>query len=56
MANLYNGIHNYCKEGEIVMLLDGDDSFIGRQVLSTFNAIYQRGRNAVVYSTYMIIT
>lgn len=41
-ANIYNVAHNYCREGEIMVSLDGDDSFIGRQVLSLLNAVYQK--------------
>ena len=50
LENLYNGIHNHCNSGEIVMLLDGDDSFIGKQVLSAFSAAYQKHKAGLVYS------
>lgn len=38
------------------MLLDGDDSFIGRQVMGTFNAVYQQNKAGLVYSQYMLIS
>lgn len=38
------------------MLLDGDDSFLGRQVMSLFNAVYQKNKAGLVYSTYFVIT
>ena len=38
------------------MLLDGDDAFIGRQVMSLFNAVYQKNRAALVYSRYLVIS
>jgi hypothetical protein len=38
------------------MLLDGDDSFIGRQVMATFNAAYQKNKAGLVYSQYVTIS
>ena len=38
------------------MLLDGDDSFLGRQVMSLFNAVYQKNKAGLVYSRYIVIT
>lgn len=37
------------------MLLDGDDAFLGRQVMSLFNAVYQNKKAALVYSRYLVI-
>lgn len=56
LANIHKAITNYCKSGEIVMLLDGDDSFLGRQVMSLFNAVYQKNRAGLVYSRYLLIS
>lgn len=55
MYNLHMGIHNYCKPGEIVVIIDGDDSFIGLNVLSLYNAIYQREKAAMAYSNFLTI-
>jgi len=55
MANIYNGITNHCNDGEIVMMLDGGDSFIGRQVMSTFNAVYYKTKAGMVYSQHLKI-
>lgn len=38
------------------MMLDGDDSLLGRQVMSTFNAVYQKHRAGLVYSKYFSIS
>ena len=38
------------------MLLDGDDSFVGVQVMSLFNAVYQKNKAKIVYSRYMVIS
>jgi hypothetical protein len=49
------GIHKYCKSGEIVAIIDGDDSFLGRNVLSLYNAIYQKEKAAMAYSNFLTI-
>ena len=41
LANRNNGIRNYCDENDIVLDVDADDSFIGRQAFKFVNAIYQ---------------
>jgi hypothetical protein len=41
-ANIHMVAHNYCNQGEIMVLLDGDDALIGRQVFSLLNAVYQK--------------
>jgi hypothetical protein len=38
------------------MLLDGDDAFLGRQVMALFNAVYQKNRAAIVYSRYFVVS
>lgn len=38
------------------MLLDGDDSFLGTQVMTTFNAVYQKNKAGFVYSQYVTIS
>jgi hypothetical protein len=42
MENIYNAVVEDCQTGEIVVMLDGDDSFIGVNVLSFLNAVYQK--------------
>lgn len=36
-----NAVYNFCREGEIQLLLDGDDELIGRQAFSVINSAYQ---------------
>ena len=38
------------------MLLDGDDSFLGTQVIKLFNAAYQINKAGIVYSQYITIS
>jgi glycosyltransferase involved in cell wall biosynthesis len=55
MQNIYNAIHEHCANGEIVGLIDGDDSLVGRKVLQLFNAVYQQKKAALVYSNFLKI-
>jgi len=55
MYNIYHGIHNYCPDGEIVGLIDGDDSLLGRKILQLYNAVYQKKKAAIVYSNFLKI-
>lgn len=41
-ANLYMAAHEYCQPGEVMLLIDGDDALIGRQVFALLNAVYQK--------------
>lgn len=38
------------------MLVDGDDSLLGTQVMKLFNAVYQKNKAAVVYSRYLVLS
>jgi hypothetical protein len=55
MYNIYDGIHKYCPDGEIVGLIDGDDSLLGIKVLKLYNTIYQSKKPALVYSNFLKI-
>jgi len=39
---MFFGIRKYCSEESIVMIVDGDDSIIGYQVLQVLNAVYKK--------------
>ena len=41
MYGIYHGMTDDCKDNEIVVMLDGDDSFVGRYVLAVLNAVFQ---------------
>ncbi len=55
MENIYNAITNDCRLGEIAVMLDGDDSFVGTNALSLMNAVYQKERVAMVWSNFVMI-
>ena len=42
LHNVYWAAHNFCKPFEVMFIVDGDDSLIGRQVFKIFNAQMQR--------------
>ena len=52
--NFIHGAFSYCKDGDIQMLLDGDDKFIGNWVFNLFNAFYHENPHIwLAYTTYM---
>ena len=53
MANIYNSVHSFCKEGEILIIVDGDDEMIGRYVLQLFNAFYHQTKSLSIYSNHL---
>ena len=55
MENIFNAITYDCQLGEIVVMLDGDDSFIGTNVLSLLNAVYQKEKIALMWNNFIEI-
>ena len=55
LNNIYDTVHNECQLGEIVAIVDGDDSLIGREILGLYNAVYQNSKSGLVYSNYLHI-
>ena len=53
MENIFNAITYDCELGEIVVMLDGDDSFIGTNVLSLLNAIYQKEKVVLMWNNFL---
>ncbi len=54
-ANIYMAAHQYCNPEEIMVLLDGDDVLIGRQVFSLLNAVYQKEKVALTYGQFLLV-
>lgn len=44
--------HYYCSEDSIVINMDADDEFIGKNPLKMFNAGYQKYKAGVLYSNF----
>jgi glycosyltransferase involved in cell wall biosynthesis len=52
MTNHYFGTIFHCRKDSIVLNLDGDDEFIGRNVLKLFNWGYQTKKSGVLYTNF----
>ena len=52
MENDYNANVKYCAKDAISLNLDGDDEFIGKNVLKIFNAEYQKLKAGALYSNF----
>jgi hypothetical protein len=52
LHNIRTAAFDNCKPNEILMIVDGDDELIGRQVLKLFNAVYQETGAWIVYSNF----
>jgi glycosyltransferase involved in cell wall biosynthesis len=55
MYNIYQSAHRYCKSYEILMIVDGDDYLLGRQVLKLYNALFQSKNNWLIYTNFLTL-
>ena len=53
MLNIYKAVHSYCREGEIFIVVDGDDVLVGKYVFKLINAVYFRMRGMVIYTNHI---
>jgi glycosyltransferase involved in cell wall biosynthesis len=53
MANIYDSVHQHCRKGELLVIVDGDDELIGRQVFKLLNAFYRQSKALSVYSNHI---
>lgn len=53
VPNIHLAVTKYCREDEIVVLVDGDDELLGREILRVFAAVYEKKDAAVVYSNHI---
>ena len=53
MFNVKQAADEFCKPREIMMVVDGDDELIGRQVLKLYNSIFQDKDVWFVYSNFV---
>lgn len=56
LGNMLFWIKKFCNEDDIVVVLDGDDSLIGRQTLNILNSVYENNNTWFVYSRYIMTT
>jgi hypothetical protein len=52
LHNIRTAVFDNYKPNEILMIVDGDDELIGRQILKLFNAVYQETGALIVYSNF----
>lgn len=55
-ANFYKAIHFYCKDDDIVTIVDGDDWFCNDYALSIINRTYDDSQVWLTYGSYLDLT
>lgn len=53
MRNIRVAANKYCNADDIMMIIDGDDHLIGRQVFKLFNAVLQKQKVWFAYSNFI---
>ena len=53
LENIYYASHNFCKDHELFMIMDGDDYLIGDYVFQSYNLHFQKEDLWHVYSNFM---
>lgn len=53
LPNILMAAKYFCRPNDILMILDGDDEFIGRQVLKLFNAVFQKEKIWFMYTNFL---
>ncbi len=56
IKNLYDCVHQYCSDDEIVVNLDGDDFFAHPDVLKNLNAYYQSDDVWMTWGSYKVLS
>jgi hypothetical protein len=55
MYNIHTAAKKHCHPEEIMIIIDGDDELVGRQVFKLFNAAFQSQDAWFVYSNFIDI-
>lgn len=55
LANLFFWTKKFCDQNDIVVNIDGDDAFIGKQVLKVISSVYENPDVWYAYSTFAIL-
>ena len=53
MYNIYRGVYDHCKKGEILLVIDGDDELIGKYVFKLINAAYHKMKSLAIYTNHI---
>jgi hypothetical protein len=52
---VFDNAHKYCESGQVMMVVDGDDELIGRQVFQLLNTLYQKQQVWIIYTQSLIL-
>ena len=55
MYNIRNAAKSHCDPKDIMIIVDGDDQLIGKQVFKLFNAVFQKDKVWFAYSNFIDI-
>lgn len=53
VPNIHRAVTEFCDKDDIVVLADGDDELLGRNILKVYNHVYQKQNVDVVYSNHL---
>lgn len=53
MSNIRSAAKQYCSVEDIMMVVDGDDQLVGRQVFKLFNAVLNKDKVWFAYSNFI---
>lgn len=53
MSNIRNTAKKYCNADDIMMIVDGDDQLVGRQVFKLFNTVLHKEKVWFAYSNFI---
>ena len=53
LQNILDSANNFCMPHDILMVIDGDDFLLGKQVFKLFNAAFSSTNSWVVYSNFL---
>lgn len=54
LGNMNFWIRKYCKNDDIVVVIDADDKIIGRQALKIVNSVYRASNVWYAYSKFIL--
>jgi glycosyltransferase involved in cell wall biosynthesis len=56
LPNIHNAIMEYCQPDDICVLIDGDDAFLKKDVLSYVNSFFEEHNCWIMYGQFMFST
>ena len=53
MPNILSAAKDFCRPSDILVVVDGDDELIGRQVLKLLNSVFQKDNVWFMYTNFI---